>query len=256
MIFHQMTWQELGNVNWNETAVVVPVGATEQHGPHLPVDTDTLIVTRLAEELERRNAGSMLLTPTVWLGHSPHHLSFGGTLSLYHEPYIAMIVGICKSYISMGARKIWILNGHGGNRVPLSIVLQQLKNENPDRIVASAEYWNIARGEIGAIRESGFGGLGHACEMETSLYLYMKESGVRQDRIQDDGEQAEGSMFRSEMQHGSTASRVINFDEITSSGVFGKPTLASADKGRRFYEAISERLDVFVKEFNAIGKRE
>jgi len=255
MIFHKMTWMEIGSVDWRETVVVIPTGAMEQHGPHLPVDTDTLIVSRLAEEVERRNPDKIMLTPTVWLGHSPHHLSFGGTLSLYHGPYISMLVGICRSYIGIGARKIWILNGHGGNRMPLSVVLQELKNEYKDVLVTAAEYWTIAKNEIASIRESDFGGLGHACEMETSLYLYLCEDGVRSGMIRDDGVQPEGSMFRSDMLSGSVAARVMDFCELTKSGVFGRPTLASKEKGERFFRSISNQLDAFANELYSIGRK-
>jgi len=249
VIFRDMTWQELGELDGNRTVALIPAGAMEQHGPHLPVDTDSLIVTRLAEEAERNDPDRILLVPTVWLGHSPHHLSFGGTLSLHHQPYIAMLVGICRSLIGMGMRRLCILNGHGGNRAPLSIVLQELKNEFPDVIVASAAYWSLAAKEIDDIRESGFGGLGHACELETSLYLYLHKAGVRTDRIRDDGQPwPEGSFFRSEMMHGGAAARVMNFRELTESGVYGRPSLADAGKGERFFRAIVNRLDEFLRE--------
>lgn len=255
MIFHQMTWPELRGIDWQDTLVLIPVGATEQHGHHLPVDTDTRLVTMFANELEARNPGRILLTPTMWLGHSPHHLSFGGTLSVYHQVYADMVVSVCRSCIGMGARKIWILNGHGGNRMPLGVVLQQLKNEFADVLVTASEYWNIAREEITSIRESEFGGLGHACELETSLYLYINEAGVRLDLIRDDGVQAEGSMFRSDMLAGSAAARVMNFDELTASGVFGRPTLASREKGERLFHAIADKLDAFAEELHTIGKQ-
>ncbi|WP_135546686.1 creatininase family protein [Paenibacillus cymbidii] len=254
MIYRRMTWQELGDVDWAHTVALVPTGAMEQHGPHLPVDTDTLIVTRLAEEAEQRSPERVLLTPTVWLGHSPHHLSFGGTLSLFHPSYIQMLIGICRSLVGMGARRICLLNGHGGNRAPLAIALQELKNECRDTLVVSAEYWGLASAAINAARESGFGGLGHACELETSLYLYLNEPEVRKDRICDDGAGwPDDSFFRSEMMHGSAASRVMNFDELTRSGVYGRPTLATARKGETLFTAISDRIERFLQEVNAIG---
>jgi creatinine amidohydrolase len=182
-------------------------------------------------------------------------MSFGGTLSVFHQVYAEMVASLCRSCISMGASKIWILNGHGGNRMPLGIVLQQLKNEFADVLVTATEYWNIAREEIMGIRESAFGGLGHACELETSLYLYSNEAGVRLDLIKDDGVQTEGSMFRSDMLVGGPAARVINFDELTASGVFGRPTLASKEKGERLFTAIAAKLTAFAEELHSIGKQ-
>ncbi|WJH33718.1 creatininase family protein [Paenibacillus sp. CC-CFT747] len=150
MIFQQMTWMELKEVDYSRTTVLLPTGAMEQHGPHLPVDTDTRLVTKLAEEVERRKPDTLLLAPTVWLGHSPHHLSFGGTLSLHHQVYIQMLVSVCKSFIGMGAERIWLLNGHGGNRSPLSIVLQELKNDHESVAVTASDYWTIARRKLKA----------------------------------------------------------------------------------------------------------
>jgi len=186
------------------------------------------------------------LTPTLWLGHSPHHLSFGGTLSVDHRVYAAMLKAICLSYIGMGARRIWLLNGHGGNRMPLSVVLQELKNEHPQTFVAASEYWNHAREEIAAIRDSDYGGLGHACELETSLYLYLHEAGVRKELIRDDGHPPNGLHSALDMMRGEAFSAVYNFREVTASGVNGKPTLASKVKGERFYRAIAEKLTGFA----------
>ncbi|MDF2668116.1 MAG: crnA 1 [Paenibacillus sp.] len=243
MILHQMTWPEVGTIDFNNTLVLIPVGATEQHGPHLPTDTDTLLVSKLAEETERRLPSRILLTPTTWLGHSPHHLSFGGTLSAEHSVYISMIKSVCLSYIGMGAKRLWIVNGHGGNRAPLSIVLQELKTAHKDVMVFTSEYWSLAKEEISALRESGFGGMGHACELETSLYLYLKEEGVRRSLIQDDGQQPDGELFKQDMLlGGSGVSTVFDFHELTESGVFGEPSLASKEKGQRFFAAISGKL--------------
>jgi creatinine amidohydrolase len=254
MIFRQLTWTELKEVDYRRTIVLVPTGAMEQHGPHLPVDTDTLIVTKLAEEVERRNPEAILLAPTVWLGHSPHHLSFGGTLSAHHSVYIGMIASVCRSFIGMGAERIWLLNGHGGNRSPLSIALQELKNDCESTVVVASDYWSIASEEIAAIRESGTGGLGHACELETSLYLYLNGDAVRRERIRDDGVQPVNALFRQDMLQGGPALRVFNFRELTSSGVFGRPSLASKEKGERLFVSIVDKLQMFADQLLAEGR--
>lgn len=255
MIFHDMTYQQIRAIDFARTLIVIPVGATEQHGPHLPTNTDTLIVSRLAERLENSFADCLLLTPTMWLGHSPHHLSYGGTLSAYHPVYIQMLESICRSCIGMGARKLWILNGHGGNGAPNQIVLQQLKNEFPDIIAVATDYWSLARDAISGIRESDIGGLGHACELETSLYLYLDETKVHRALIRDDGIQPAGGIWELDMLQGNAAARIFGFDELTTSGVFGKPTLATKDKGRRLFEAISERLEQFAAQLLQLETR-
>ncbi|WJH33717.1 creatininase family protein [Paenibacillus sp. CC-CFT747] len=102
--------------------------------------------------------------------------------------------------------------------------------------------------EIESIRESELGGLGHACELETSLYLYLDGGKVRKDRIQDDGRQPDSPLFRQDMLHGGPAARVFNFRELTASGVFGRPSLASAEKGERLFAAISDKLVAFSEQ--------
>lgn len=246
MIFHDMTWPELARVDFNRTLVLVPVGSTEQHGHHLPTDTDTRIVSHLAAAVERRRPDSILLAPTMWLGHSPHHLSFGGTLSAHHSVFIDMVVSICESYAGMGAKKIWILNGHGGNRAPLAIVVQELKNRHKDLRVIASEYWNLAKEPISRLRESEIGGMGHACELETSLYLYLDETRVRRELIQDDGALGSSSLFPTDLIESAPVAEVRDFKEFTQTGVMGKPSLASKEKGEKLFQSIVEALDEFA----------
>src|SRR4051812_23307387 len=96
--------------------VIVPVGSFEQHGPHLPVQVDTLLAGEVARRAAVKIAAtqSVLVTPTVWCGLAEHHMSFGGTLTLDFETFQALLRCICHSLIRQGFRKILLLNGHGG----------------------------------------------------------------------------------------------------------------------------------------------
>ena len=129
MIFDAMTWQEIAEVR-RDILVVCPLGSTEQHGPHLPVGTDALIISAIACALEERT--KILLAPTLQLGHSPHHLSFGGTLSLDHSQYSETLIQLADCFAGMGFKKILFLNGHGGNQLPVNTALQQLKLSRPN----------------------------------------------------------------------------------------------------------------------------
>jgi len=135
---------------------VVPLGSLEQHGKHLPVFTDSLIVGHVADRVEELRSDKIVLLPVQWLGHSPHHRRFG-CVSLDLIPYIEMIRGMCRSLIAMGARRIFLLNGHGGNDIPCKGALRELKSEFEslrDLYIAYAAYWNLAATEFTAIRES------------------------------------------------------------------------------------------------------
>src|SRR5260370_14592590 len=103
---------------------VLPVGSVEQHGQHLPVGTDSLLVAAVADGLERRRPESILLMPVQWYGASAHHLAFPGTASLSSELFARLIVEVLTSYArSTGQRRFLILNGHGGNEAPIRIAL-------------------------------------------------------------------------------------------------------------------------------------
>ncbi len=110
---------------------IVPLGSLEQHGPHLPLFTDSLIISDIADRVEQLRSEKIVLLPVQWLGHSPHHRRFG-CVSLDLIPYIEMIRGICRSLIEIGARKILLLNGHGGNDIPCKAAQRELKSEFAD----------------------------------------------------------------------------------------------------------------------------
>ena len=98
-----MKWTELAQIR--DCVFVVPLGALEQHGRHLPLITDTAIIAEIARRVESRMPRQIVLAPVQWLGHSPHHRRFG-CVSLELTPYVEMIRGMCDSLIHMGARKI------------------------------------------------------------------------------------------------------------------------------------------------------
>src|ERR1700722_458630 len=167
MLLENLTWPEVKRLKPATKVVVLPLGSFEQHGHHLPLTTDTDIVTAVARGVERRHAKKILCLPTLWPGHSTHHLNFPGTLSVSQMPYIQLVVELGRSIAEMGAKKIFLLNGHGGNDVPLRAAVRELKSEFPSVRVVFASYWSLANQSIRDVRESPSGGLGHACEMET-----------------------------------------------------------------------------------------
>lgn len=246
LIFHQMTRPELNKVN-RDAIVVLPLGSTEQHGLHLPVDTDTRLITALCQEMEHRMPDKILLTPTFWLGHSPHHLDFGGTLSLNYDVYSRVLVEIITIFVKSGYRKLWMVNGHGGNGMPMAIVQQEIKLHFPEVMLCAGNYWDLAKQELKDMREGGPYAMGHACELETSLYLYLNEAGVRKNQICDAGIPNQSGYFGYGMFNGGAMSYLSNFSEFTDTGAFGKPTLATAEKGKKMFLAIADNMEKFAR---------
>jgi creatinine amidohydrolase len=160
-----------------EALLILPIGATEQHGPHLPLGTDFLIVehvARAATQAARQATGlDVLVAPTLPFGSSHHHLPFGGTVSLASERYFAALRDMVASLIQGGFRRIFLLNGHGGNHELMQVVVRDLALEHPVNLGA-ASYWDLAREAV--IASGLLNGMlpGHAGVFETSLILALR----------------------------------------------------------------------------------
>jgi len=171
-LFNELTRTRLNELA-PEALVVLPVGATEQHGPHLPVGTDHFAVERVARQaaMAASDRITTIVTPTLPFGSSEHHLQFGGTLSFSTETYYRVLVELVESLVTDGFRTIFILNGHGGNSELIQLAARDVALRR-DVSVAAAPYWTIA---WDAMVDAGIhkGGRlpGHAGPFETSLIL-------------------------------------------------------------------------------------
>ena len=217
--------------------VVVPVAAIEQHGPHLPVITDSLLCStvarRGAERAVAATASPVLVTPTVWSGMSEHHMPFGGTLSLDFPAFSALIGGVCRSLQRHGCGRILLLNGHGGNEAALRVIVEQLSPAF-EGVVACVNYWHLAALEFAEILERQ-PGVQHACEAETSMVLALRPELVDPSCFAE-------ARFAEGKSPGGAAYRWRSFAARTASGVIGDPTAASAEKGERLLEAAAAAL--------------
>jgi creatinine amidohydrolase len=249
MRLETLTSPEVKTLDFSQLIVVFPTGSFEQHGPHLPMTTDTDIVTAVARGVETKLPDSTLLLPTLWPGLSTHHMHFPGTLDVPQATYIRLVTELGKSIASMGAKKVFMLNGHGGNDTPLRAALRELKTEVPQTRFVFASYWTLAAKTLRDVRESELGGMGHACEMETSIMLLLDPDRVKMDRAVRDGPTFTDPYRLADMQHGRPVFFVNEFHEVTKSGVMGHPDLASAEKGRRFLDGIVDEVAAFVKHF-------
>jgi len=162
--------------------VILPIGAYEQHGPHLPVDTDTHIGSAIAEKSVMSAKQSCVLLPSIWAGISRHHMDFSGTISLSHNTIVALVSDIVKSVYHHGVRKVLLLNSHGGNISVLKSCLEMLGSELGMQMVL-VTYWDLVREQVAKHRSSSWGGISHGGELETSLKLYLKSEDVNRDKF-------------------------------------------------------------------------
>src|SRR2546421_7535727 len=246
MLLENLSWPEVRKLKPAKTVVLFPLGSFEQHGHHLPLTTDADIVTAIARRLEQKRPDKILCLPTLWPGHSTHHLFFPGTLSVRQLPYIQLVIELCHSIVKMGGQRIFLLNGHGGNDVPVRAALRELKSDFPKAQFVFASYWSLAAQSITQARESELGGLGHACEMETSIMLYLHPERVNLRLAKRDGPKHTDKHRKSDMQYVRPIYFVNEFHEISKTGAIGHPEVASARKGKRFLDGIVQDVTAFV----------
>jgi creatinine amidohydrolase len=226
----------------SERLVVVPVGAIEQHGPHLPLDTDTLLAISVAEGIVARAPGT-LLGPTLELGCSSHHSAFPGTVSLSTQTFVGIVVDVCRS-LTRADLTVVLLNAHGGNRAQLDVALTELAGEGVRAYAFT--YWKLLEDVVvDELGDAAGDACGHACALETSLMQHLHPEHVRESAIPAGGTPPtwpDPHMFSRD------AVRVVRpFDEIRPDGVIGRPSLATPELGRRLFEAAVERGAMIVE---------
>jgi creatinine amidohydrolase len=248
-----LTHEEVDGLDRDPTVVVVPTGSIEQHGPHLPLDTDSFLCTRVAEAAAARasEGGRVLVTPTLCFGSSEHHMAFPGTVTLRPETLRQVAADVCTSLARHGFRRQLVVNGHAGDTALLAVTVQQLGFEAPMHVLAT-DYWRFARPVIGDVRESEVGGMGHACEFETSLMLHLRPESVRRERIKREIVEPRYSAERFDLFEGSGVSAHWKMHELSRSGVMGAPDLASEEKGRRLFETCAAGLAGLIEELRTM----
>ena len=132
-----MKWPEVKALS-PDTPVVFPVAAHEQHGHHMPLHTDSLLLGEIVQRAEERVGGNILFAPLQWLGNSHHHMDFPGTLSAEPRTYLDLLTGKLENFIHHGFKRLILLNGHGGNMVPGAQVVFELRQRLRDRSTYSS----------------------------------------------------------------------------------------------------------------------
>jgi creatinine amidohydrolase len=231
---------ELRERSRQDAIVILPVASLEQHGPHLPVEVDSLlgetVAGRTAEKVLAAGQNVVVL-PVLWTGLSEHHMDFGGTVTLDYAAFAAVVEGVVRSVLRHGFRRIVLLNAHGGNENALRTITDDLTPKLGVPIVQFT-YWYAAAVAIAKILETQ-GGLQHACEAETAMMMAVRPELVATDRIAlaksntspDVADVVGGGVYLWR----SVGSR-------SRSGVIGNPEAATPEKGEALFEAIASAL--------------
>ncbi len=225
-------WEQLKRTDFQEyvaadAVVIIPVGSMEQHGWHLPVNTDTNCCYSIAKAAaERVDHVKVLVLPPIWTGYSPHHMQMEqaeGTITLGFHTFADVLTDVAASVYAHGFRKIMFLNGHGGNTAIVTAVRIKLGEEKRIPSVHGFTYWELPDVPelMRSMSETDKGSIGHAGEFETSLQLFLQPELVDMDVAE------------------------------WVSGTRGDPTSASREKGKTVFDAVVQSLSDVIRRYHA-----
>jgi creatinine amidohydrolase len=239
---------ELTDLKWpdvealsRDTPVVIPIAAHEQHGHHMPLYTDSLLLGEIVRRAEERLGDDALFAPLMWLGNSHHHMDFPGTLSAEPRVYLDLLNGLLENFLQHGFKRILLLNGHGGNMVPGAQAVFEVRQRHRDRkdlLLLSATYWDQAKipdAHADLVQDA----MGHAGELETSMMLVIRPELVGDYAATD--EVPKGESF-------ATATRGWTTKDRSPPGHIGVPAAASAEKGEALFHAFTGGAVKLIRE--------
>jgi len=257
-LIERMTWPEVDQrIGAGVDAVLIPIGTTEQHGPHMPLDTDCFIARSLsvrAAELGEQEGVSILVAPTLNMTLSWYHMQFPGAVRLSTTTFFAVFREVCESLLRHGFDNLVAVNGHGGNAAALTVAVNNYFELTGNRVFL-VQWWDLAADALAEVE----GPMIHAEEAETSLAMALGQR-VELDRATRDawdrGQAVKDAGFQwtSFGQYGMRHAGpkvVVPMDmlrDITESGVVGDATRASLETGEKIVSALVPRIVQVCKE--------
>ncbi len=260
--YEKLTWPEINDAIEMGKVCIVPCGAVEQHGPHLPLDVDLVCPTGIAKGAGQQIPDKMLVLPIVAYGYTGHVMDFPGTINSDYQNFMNHVLDITRSLAYHGFKKIILLNGHGSNMPNLNLVARRTNLETDAECILSAwwELLSVDKDFMPDWRESKFpGGCAHACELETSLYLYLDEDNVRKEKIRNGtiSFNEENSPFNYvDLMCQGPATIVSWTSSYSDTGVLGEAELATVEKGKAAYDEAVKQLVALVSWFKDRPKDE
>jgi creatinine amidohydrolase len=236
-----MTWPLVDALD-RDTPVVFPIAALEQHGRHMPLFTDSLLLAEILGRVHRMAvAANVLFAPLQWLGNSHHHLDMPGTLSASARCYLDLLDELAESFLAHRFRRIVFLNGHGGNTIPSQQAIFELRQkyrQHRDLLLSSLTYWDsvdVTGSVAGLVQKQ----MGHACEWETSMML-----AIRPDLVMGELGQLPEVVLGA---GGAPAYRAWTMPDRSAPGHLGNPAAATAEKGAALLKAFANGVAGFLE---------
>jgi creatinine amidohydrolase len=251
-----LTTRDFAQLDPATTVAVLPVAATEQHGPHLPLEVDQAIVDGVIGATLPRlpDATPVLFLPTQQVGYSPEHAAFPGTLTLSSATVAATWIELGQCVAAAGIKKLLLLNTHGGQVSLMDIVARELRGR-AGMIVYSCSWWNLPLGDAAmgqfSAQEHRFGV--HAGEIETSLMLALRPQHVEMTQAQDfKSSSQERAAQYPVLGNGSSAKLGWHMQDYNAQGAAGNAAAATAEKGQVLLEAAGKQLALLLQEISSL----
>jgi creatinine amidohydrolase len=254
MKWEDLTTRQLGAMS-RELPVVLNIAAIEQHGPHLPLATDCLIGEHFLSQIDRLISDSVLVLPQVKICCSAHHMDFDGTLTVRHETLLQYLGDILDSVQTHGFRKVVLFNSHGGNEAIGRVLLEKWGASHPLSRIFMLTWWRVAGAALAQVQDSPAGGVGHACEFETSLLQYFAPQFVQTVEIRPMDTEPTFQWAEGDMLNAPCGLLYRSMKEISrGSGVVGAPAFASREKGERISNFVTEALVRILRDIRESAK--
>jgi len=236
-----------------DRVVILSVSATEDHGPHMPLDTDTVLGIAVANGAAEKAPEDILVMPPIPYGFNEHHKDFPGVIWIEPETLISFITDITKSLAHHGFRRILLLNSHGSNHPVLDLAARKTVIQS-DVICVSASYWNLISARINELRKSEIGGIAHAGEFEAAIYKHLHPDLVDLGKAKKQVlHNSDSKFFNLDLAAGgSPANLMRRWSEISPDGTMGDPTVADPETGRMFLDAAVAATVDLVREIQAL----
>jgi creatinine amidohydrolase len=231
-----MTWPDVREVLKRNKLILIPTGSIEQHGPHLPLNSD--VVAPLEVSILVAKKLNCLIAPPLRPGVSAHHMPFPGTISLKPETYISIMKDYASSLSSHGFDPLIFINGHGGNSASMSVATYESRSELSPTKVIGINWWEFIPKDLGG-GASGFEEGFHAGNQETSWMLALRPDDIRMERAEREMPQATEAVKFSENFYFSTFKTL---KDVSESGILGDATKADANLGQKLVNAAAENM--------------
>ena len=255
--YGELTWPEVKDAIEARKVAVVPVATLEDHGRHLPIDTDVRLCIAACERAVDSAADRAVLVPPIIHGFTPHHMDFPGPITIGAETFIRYGVDVCTSLARHGFERILIVNGHGSN-TPFVDIMARLTVVQTGALAAAVNYWAApgVREVAESLRESDkVGGMNHACEFETSIYLALRPDLVDMSKAARDLSHMPTKNYWTDLIAGDGPLAMMeHWSAISESGVMGDPTKATAEKGERLLAAAAAGIVELIDEIRTRRK--